>query len=120
MVTVFKNFTVEANTARTVSAQGEGAVFDWEATLRTVPDPFFETSRRMTRDDGNGGGKPPPPPPPPPQGPTLHPFIQGLLNELPDAGKTAGIEWPDSKRKLWLSTAESIFKMIYKDGTSTP
>ncbi len=67
------------------------------------------------RDEGNGGGKPPPPPPPP-QGPTLHPFVQGLLNELPDAGRSAGSVWPEDKRKLWLSTAESIFKMIYKTG----
>jgi len=43
--------------------------------------------------------------------PDLHPFIQGLLRELPKAGEV----WPDAKRKLWLDTAGSIFKMIYKE-----
>jgi hypothetical protein len=41
----------------------------------------------------------------------LHPFIQGLLKELPPAGDI----WPDAKRKLWLDTASSIFKIIYED-----
>jgi hypothetical protein len=46
----------------------------------------------------------------------LHPFIQGLLKELPPAGEV----WSESIRKLWLDTASSIFKMIYKDAASTP
>ena len=41
----------------------------------------------------------------------LHPFVQGLFKELP---KEAGV-WPEERRKLWLDTAGSIFKMIYKD-----
>lgn len=41
----------------------------------------------------------------------LHPFIQGLLKELPPAGDV----WPEAKRKLWLDTAASIFRIIYKD-----
>jgi len=61
--------------------------------------------KKTTDDNGTGNGP-------------LHPFIQGLLNELPGAGKIAGVEWPDAKRKLWLSTAESIFKMIYKDSAN--
>jgi hypothetical protein len=44
--------------------------------------------------------------------PDLHPFVQGLLKELPKAGDV----WPEDQRKLWLDTAASIFKMIYKDG----
>jgi hypothetical protein len=44
--------------------------------------------------------------------PGLHPFVQGLLKELPKAGEV----WPEAQRKLWLDTAASIFKMIYKDG----
>ena len=51
---------------------------------------------------GGGGGEPP----------NLHPFVQGLLRELPPAGDY----WPEEKRKLWLDTAASIFKMIYKTG----
>jgi hypothetical protein len=53
----------------------------------------------------SGGGEPP----------DLHPFIQGLLKELPVAGSA----WPDAKRKLWLDTAASIFKIIYKDDETT-
>ena len=44
--------------------------------------------------------------------PIFHPFVQGLLKELPKAGTP----WPEEQRKLWLDTAASIFKMIYKDG----
>jgi hypothetical protein len=52
-------------------------------------------------DRGGGGDEPP----------GLHPFVQGLLRELPKAGAI----WPEEQRKLWLDTAASIFKMIYKD-----
>jgi hypothetical protein len=45
----------------------------------------------------------------------LHPFVQGLLKELPPAGDV----WEASKRKLWLDIAASIFKMIYKDDNET-
>jgi hypothetical protein len=55
------------------------------------------------RDNGNDGDGGPP---------GLHPFVQGLLKELPKAGTP----WPEDQRKLWLDTAASIFKMIYKDG----
>jgi hypothetical protein len=51
--------------------------------------------------NGSDGGEPP----------DLHPFVQGLLKELPKAGDV----WPEDQRKLWLDTAASIFKMIYKD-----
>jgi hypothetical protein len=70
------------------------------------------------KDDDNGSGSGKTPPPPPPSDPELHPFIQGLLNELPDKGRTGGQDWPADQRKLWLSTAESIFKMIYKDAAA--
>jgi len=43
--------------------------------------------------------------------PGLHPFVQGLLKELPKAGDV----WPEDQRKLWLDTAAGIFKMICKD-----
>ena len=36
--------------------------------------------------------------------------IKSLLKELPPAGDI----WPDAKRKLWLDTASSIFKIIYE------
>jgi hypothetical protein len=53
------------------------------------------------RNNGSDGNEPP----------DLHPFVQGLLKELPKAGDV----WPEDQRKLWLDTAASIFKMIYKD-----
>lgn len=56
------------------------------------------------KKQGNGDG--------PNDPPGLHPFVQGLLKELPKAGDI----WPEDQRKLWLDTAASIFKMIYKDG----
>lgn len=56
---------------------------------------------------GGGNGNEPP---------ILHPFVQGLLKELPPAGEV----WADAKRKLWLDTAASIFKMIYKDTPLPP
>src|SRR5665647_1354141 len=47
--------------------------------------------------------------------PRLHPFVQGLLQELPKAGDV----WPEAQRKLWLATAASIFKMIDKDSENS-
>jgi hypothetical protein len=67
-----------------------------------MPKVDRESEEKEVNRSGRGDG-----------GPTdLHPFIQGLLKELPPAG---GV-WPDAKRKLWLDTAASIFKVIYKDG----
>jgi len=42
--------------------------------------------------------------------------VQGLLKELPKAGDV----WPEAQRQLWLDTAASIFKMIYKDSPNWP
>ena len=43
-------------------------------------------------------------------GPTWHPFIQGLLQTLPKADS----EWPVSDRVKWLATAANVFDLIYK------
>jgi hypothetical protein len=59
----------------------------------------IDENKKRGSDDGN-------------EPPDLHPFVQGLLKELPKAGTP----WPEEQRKLWLDTAASIFKMIYKDG----
>jgi hypothetical protein len=56
---------------------------------------------KKKRNNGSDGNEPP----------DLHPFVQGLLKELPKAGEV----WPEAQRKLWLDTAASIFKMIYKN-----
>jgi len=46
----------------------------------------------------------------------LHPFIIGLLQELP----TADAVWEPARRALWVETATSIFKMIYQEAAPTP
>jgi hypothetical protein len=69
----------------------------------TREDPASDKHEDGTRGtSGNGDGNEPP---------RLHPFVQGLLKELPKVGDV----WPEDKRKLWLDTAASIFRMIYKD-----
>lgn len=44
----------------------------------------------------------------------LHPFIRGLLETLP----APGTAWAKDGRKMWLTTAESIFGLIYKEAPS--
>lgn len=48
------------------------------------------------------------PSPPPSSG--QHPFIEGLLQSLPDVGSV----WPDAKRKDWTDAATAVFNMIYE------
>ena len=48
---------------------------------------------------GNGGG----------DGGQYHPFIQGLLQKLPEPDK----EWSLEARKKWLATAANIFGLMY-------
>lgn len=72
--------------------------------LRSVPEtrPIDPQITERPKPKHGGGDEPPS---------SLHPFIQGLLGELPPDGS----DWPNESRHLWLSTAESIFKLIYKD-----
>jgi hypothetical protein len=72
---------------------------------RDDPPPERREEERR-KDNGSDGNEPP----------DLHPFVQGLLKELPKAGEI----WPEAKRTLWLDTAASIFKMIYKDAPIEP
>jgi hypothetical protein len=44
---------------------------------------------------------------------TLHPFIQGLLKTLPDAG----MDWSSKDRVKWLRTAAGVFDLIYEGST---
>ena len=44
-------------------------------------------------------------------GSTLHPFIQGLVQELP----TPNSNWPTKDRVRWLQAATNIFPLIYSD-----
>ena len=41
--------------------------------------------------------------------PKMHPFIQGLLDTLPNPGE----DWASSDRQKWLQTAANIFDLIY-------
>lgn len=54
------------------------------------------------RDDRDGSGPEGPKPP-------MHPFIEGLVKTLPEAGTV----WPDSGQEQWLTAAKAIFKLIY-------
>ncbi len=63
---------------------------------RQQSDKIDVSKKRSGSNDGN-------------EPPDLHPFVQGLLNEL----SKAGTAWPEDQRKLWLDTAASIFKMIW-------
>lgn len=48
---------------------------------------------------------------------SLHPFLQGLLDALPEPGT----DWPIAKREQWLETARSIFALMYDDpGDAAP
>lgn len=55
---------------------------------------------------------PPPPPSPPGGGGGYHPFIQGLLDELPDTEAFAN--WSIEEQAEWLRTAAGIFKLMSK------
>ena len=50
MVTIFKSFEVEGSASKTLTVEGAG--FDWDSTLLTTPDPFFEHSRRVATSSG--------------------------------------------------------------------
>jgi hypothetical protein len=86
------------------------AGFYWASNDRlTLPVTKAKPETRPLDDDGsakeenklggNGGG-----------GGQYHPFIQGLLKELPDPGS----DWPHAKRIKWLRLAASAFDMIYE------
>jgi hypothetical protein len=68
--------------------------------------PARETLKTDSGNGGNGGDQTPPTPPPPPR----HPFIEGLLQTLPDPEE----DWPAAGRVKWLQTAANIFDLIYK------
>ena len=72
------------------------------STAQTKP-----VSDSQQRGSGSGGGN---------GGGSLHPFIRGLLDTLPEPGT----EWNAQARADWLETAASVFKLIYtaKDADS--
>ena len=69
--------------------------------LSEAPLPSLdEASPLPPRGTGGGGGPP-----------VYHPFIQGLLDELPKPGS----EWRVQDRAKWLQTSANIFDLIYND-----
>ena len=56
--------------------------------------------RQEDHRGGGGNGDEPP----------LHPFIQGLLQTLPEPGS----EWPLDEQATWLETAAHIFGLMYQ------
>ena len=60
-----------------------------------------ETLPEGGKNDGTGGGPTPP---------GLHPFVQGLLQALPEPET----DWPVANRAKWLQTAANIFDLIYE------
>lgn len=64
--------------------------------------PVHALEEKMPEKSKGGGGEPP--------RSTLHPFIQGLLDTLPEPNS----DWPASDRVKWLQTAANIFDLIYE------
>jgi hypothetical protein len=62
--------------------------------------PDDATRKKHGGADDDGGGR--------------HPFIAGLLKELP----AEGAEWTTEERRKWLQAAAMIFDLIYKNGGS--
>jgi hypothetical protein len=57
----------------------------------------------------NGSGGPPPPP-------TMHPFIKGLFDALPNPDTQP--TWSDTEQDQWFKAARAIFKLLYKGPVS--
>jgi hypothetical protein len=56
-------------------------------------------------------GAPIPTPTPAPAAREMHPFIEGLLDELPSKGQ----KWALDEQAHWLRAAAQIFRLLYKD-----
>jgi len=69
--------------------------------LQTATRPGAPRKRRMKVEA--------PVAPAPPPAPTRHPFIEGLLTELPPAGGS----WKAAKRQLWIEMAERTIDMLF-------
>jgi hypothetical protein len=78
------------------------------ATGGQTPNPERQTppEDRKPHDRQKGGGD---------GGDGRHPFIAGLLKELPPEGA----DWPTVDRVKWLKTAAMLFEFIYKNGDNT-
>ena len=68
------------------------------STITPLPRPDEPKSQDKPKGGGDGGGR--------------HPFIEGLLKELP----AEGADWPTQDRVRWLKAAAMLFDFIYKSG----
>lgn len=71
----------------------------------TVPPSDTSTDKFSKNGSGSDGG----------DGGSKHPFIQGLLRELPEERE----KWPMEKRVKWLRMASGAFDMMYEDDSDT-
>lgn len=75
-----------------------------KADLPPAPDADEKPEREKGGGGKGGGGER-----------HLHPFIQGLLDTIPDIpNPMEKPEWPVPERAKWLQTAANIFDLIYK------
>jgi hypothetical protein len=66
------------------------------------PEAPRENESEKPKSEPGGGHEPP--------SSELHPFIQGLIQTLPEPED----DWPVAGRVKWLQTAANIFDLIYK------
>jgi hypothetical protein len=100
------------------SAQQAG-FFDQGGRDRLIRPPTGSVEPGSGADyvEPSGELEPPPPPPPPGRrrnggggGGSYHPFIEGLLETLPEPGTV----WSIEGRAAWLEAAASAFKLLYQ------
>jgi hypothetical protein len=73
-------------------------------TFASVEEPQPSPDKGQDNDGGSAGSGA--------GGGNLHPFIQGLLETLPQPGT----DWSANERADWLNAAATMFKLIYKGG----
>lgn len=93
-------FWAGANRLVMPKASAGAALLDPDEQVREpIDDTDDAGKRKRERGGGDDGGQ-------------RHPFIAGLLKELPEEGK----DWPTEERVKWLQAAAMIFDLIYKAG----
>jgi len=74
-----------------------------EPVVRGAPKVEAQASEQQKRGNGHSGG-----------GGQYHPFIEGLLQKLPEPET----EWQHEARVKWLQTAANIFDLLYTSDTA--
>lgn len=77
------------------------------------PGEVKATTKKSIQEQPPANEPPPKPDPTPPSGlEDLHPFIVGLIRELPKTGEP----FPDDKQQAWFDIARATFRLIYNTG----